>query len=245
MCTLAPLLLLVVTLPLQAQEPAMDSAVPTAQGYAPEPPPPDAPQVYARTGMDRSTMVSVTVLPLRSETQLREALSNSETDLRRSEARLSRLSQVRSSADAVRPQHRAELREIEAKIRQADKEKRKADKATLEGGEESTGAAAAVGRPDPADRRCRARYGKGGMLSRPCETTGARLRAPGVAEAGGTGRQCAKHSRQRFKSSDPAAGAANAGSAEETAAAGTSISRGPGRPRRQATRSLSVLLVAG
>jgi len=133
MCTLAPLLLLVVTLPLQAQEPATDSAVSTTQGYAPTAPTAYAPQVSAPTSMDRSTVVSVTVLPLRSETQLREALSNSETDLRRSEARLSRLSQVRSRADAVRPQHRGELREIEAKIRQADKEKRKADKAALEG----------------------------------------------------------------------------------------------------------------
>jgi chromosome segregation ATPase len=133
MCTLAPLLLLVVTLPLQAQEPATDSAVSTTQGYAPTAPTADAPQVSARTSMDRSAVVSVTVLPLRSETQLREALSNSDTDLRRSEARLSRLSQVRSRADAVRPQHRGELREIEAKIRQADKEKRKADKAALEG----------------------------------------------------------------------------------------------------------------
>src|SRR5215203_2907140 len=87
MCTLAPLLLLVVTLPLQAQEPATDSTVPIAQGYAPGAPRADAPPVSARTGMDRSTVVSVTVLPLRSETQLREALSNSETDLRRSEAR--------------------------------------------------------------------------------------------------------------------------------------------------------------
>jgi hypothetical protein len=133
MCTLAPLLLLVVTLPLQAQEPAPDSAVSTTQGYAPNAPTADAPQVSARTSMDRSTVVSLTVLPLRSETQLREALSNSDADLRRSEARLSRLSQARSKAEAVRPQHRAELREIESKIRQADKEKRKADKAALEG----------------------------------------------------------------------------------------------------------------
>jgi hypothetical protein len=133
MRTLVPLLLLVVTLPLQAQEPATDSAASTAQGYAPGTPPADAPQVSASTSMDRSTVVSMMVLPLRSETQLREALSNSEADLRRSEARLSRLTQVQSRTEDLGPQNRAELREIEAKIKQADKEKRKADKAALEG----------------------------------------------------------------------------------------------------------------
>jgi hypothetical protein len=126
---LVPVLLLVVTLPLSSQEPATDSAVPTAQGYAPDAPP----QTPPRTSVDRSTIVSVMVLPPRSETQLREALTNSGTDLRRAETRLSRLSQVRSRAEALGPQRRAELREIEAKIKQADKEKRKADKAALEG----------------------------------------------------------------------------------------------------------------
>ena len=123
---LASALLFGVAARLGAQETSTDTAQTAAQGYAPVPPvsAPAAAVSQAKTG--------TIVLPTRSEAQLQEAMSASNEDLRRSDARLSRAKELQFRSKALVDQRRLDLREVEVKIEQAKKDKRDSDKRRLE-----------------------------------------------------------------------------------------------------------------
>src|SRR5918993_1890318 len=131
MPTLAALLLLLVASPLIAQEVSVDSATPPTQGYAPGGPPPPTPGAL-RPSAEPSVVAAALVLPLRTESQLQQAMSAADTDLQRARTRLSTASHNNARLKAMAQQSRVELREIEAKRKQAEKEKRKADRSLLE-----------------------------------------------------------------------------------------------------------------
>ncbi|HEV7364510.1 MAG TPA: hypothetical protein VGN76_01555 [Gemmatimonadales bacterium] len=132
MPTLAALVLLLVAAPLAAQEVSADSATPPAQGYAPGGPPPPTPAVSERPSADPSVVARAITLPLQSESQIQEAMSAAETDLRRAQARLATANENRARLKAMAEQQRARLREIEVRRKQAEKEKRKTDQSVLE-----------------------------------------------------------------------------------------------------------------
>ncbi|MFL5475835.1 MAG: hypothetical protein ACJ8A6_09120 [Gemmatimonadales bacterium] len=123
---LAAALLFGVAARLGAQEASTDTAQTAAQGYAPMPPgsAPAAVVSQAKAGS--------IVLPTRSDAQLEEAMSASQADLRRSDARLSRAKEIEFRSKALVDQRRLDLREVEVKIEQAKKEKRDSDKRRLE-----------------------------------------------------------------------------------------------------------------
>ncbi|MFL5491245.1 MAG: hypothetical protein ACJ8AV_07510 [Gemmatimonadales bacterium] len=123
---LAAALLFGVAARLGAQEASTDTAQTAAQGYAPMPPgsAPAAVVSQAKAGS--------IVLPTRSDAQLEEAMSASQADLRRSDARLSRAKEIEFRSKALVDQRRLDLREVEVKIEQAKKERRDSDKRRLE-----------------------------------------------------------------------------------------------------------------
>ena len=123
---LAAALLFGVAARLGAQETRTDTAQTAAQGYAPVPP------VSAPAAVVSQAKTGTIVLPTRSEAQLQEAMSASNEDLRRSDARLSRAKELQFRSKALVDQRRLDLREVEVKIEQAKKDKRDSDKRRLE-----------------------------------------------------------------------------------------------------------------
>ncbi|MFL5472121.1 MAG: hypothetical protein ACJ8AM_07195 [Gemmatimonadales bacterium] len=123
---LAAALLFGVAARLGAQEASTDTAQTAAQGYAPMPP------VSAPAAVVSQAKAGSIVLPTRSDAQLEEAMSASQADLRRSDARLSRAKEIEFRSKALVDQRRLDLREVEVKIEQAKKEKRDSDKRRLE-----------------------------------------------------------------------------------------------------------------
>jgi len=123
---LAAALLFGVATRLGAQETRTDTAQTAAQGYAPVPP------VSAPAAVVSQAKTGTIVLPTRSEAQLQEAMSASNEDLRRSDARLSRAKELQFRSKALVDQRRLDLREVEVKIEQAKKDKRDSDKRRLE-----------------------------------------------------------------------------------------------------------------
>jgi hypothetical protein len=132
MPTLAALLLLLIASPLIAQEVSADSATPPVQGYAPGATPRPTPDAAVHASADPTVLAAALVLPLRTESQLQQAMSAAGTDLQRAQARLSTATHKNARLKAMAQQSRVELRDIEAKRKLADKEKRKADQAVLE-----------------------------------------------------------------------------------------------------------------
>ncbi|MFL5449864.1 MAG: hypothetical protein ACJ8AX_15050 [Gemmatimonadales bacterium] len=123
---LAAALLFGVAARLGAQEASTDTAQTAAQGYAP------MPQGSAPAAVVSQAKAGSIVLPTRSDAQLEEAMSASQADLRRSDARLSRAKEIEFRSKALVDQRRLDLREVEVKIEQAKKEKRDSDKRRLE-----------------------------------------------------------------------------------------------------------------
>ena len=123
---LASALLFGVAARLGAQQTSTDTARTEAQGYAPVPP------VSAPAALPSQAATGTIVLPTRSEAQLQEALSASNEDLRRSDARLSRAKELQFRSKALVDQRRLDLREVDVKIEQAKKDKRDSDKRQLE-----------------------------------------------------------------------------------------------------------------
>jgi hypothetical protein len=111
---------------LGAQQASSDTAKPAAQGYAPAAP------VSAPAAASSEANAGTIVLPTRSQAQLQEAMSASQEDLRRADARLSKAKETQSRSKGIVEQKRLEIRDIELKIDQAKKAKHDSDKRRLE-----------------------------------------------------------------------------------------------------------------
>jgi hypothetical protein len=95
MRTLIVMVLLILTVPLEAQEIPGDSLA-AVQGYAPGGPTPPAATAAEPASSDPKAAAVSLVLPVRSDNQLQQSLSVAEADLRRAQARLAWLSEAGS-----------------------------------------------------------------------------------------------------------------------------------------------------
>jgi hypothetical protein len=118
--------------PLAAQGIGADSSAAAVQGYAPSTSPGAVPSLADLAAIDPSVVAGAIVLPVRSEAEVKQAISAAGQELSRADTELTLTGERRARAGQLVEARQRQLAEAEAKIRQADRDKQKAMKAALE-----------------------------------------------------------------------------------------------------------------